>query len=226
MATDLALCRRCSESYALAELLRNRELQDRLDHTPTPPGVWQRTTARGVALGASHRSVGGALGTLAMAVFWNGIVSVFVLLNTASTLNLMGVTLPAWFPAPVMNGGDMGLGMTLFLWIFLTPFLLVGAALLGAAALCLGGRSEVTIEPTTATIFTGLGALGWKRRFDPVDVSAVGVRQKRWTDSDGDAQSKQEIVLELRNGKKLKFGSTLPEERRNHLAALLQRALI
>lgn len=83
-----------------------------------------------VNIGATHRSIGSAIGLLLFALFWNGIVSVFVLFAIAGTLKQFNIGLPEWFPAPNMNGEPMSLGMVLFLWIFLTPFIAIGLGMI------------------------------------------------------------------------------------------------
>ena len=225
VSTDIALCRRCDIAHAFSELLQRRDLSNELDGKPKPKGVSERTTARGVAYAASHRSIPMALGALAVSLFWNGIVSVFVMLNLASTLNLLDVPMPDWFPAPLMNGDTMGWGMTLFLWVFLTPFILIGATMIGAFFMALGGRTEIRINPDQGRIFTGVGPIGRTRKFSPHQVRQVTLQGKSWRDSDGDRQQKQEIILEMADGAELKLGSGLKEARRTYLAALLQRTL-
>jgi hypothetical protein len=114
VATDVALCRRCGVTHAFSDLLQERELTTQLEKSVPPSGVWEHPTAHGVKIGASHRSLAAGVGFLAISLFWNGIMSVFVLVNTASTLRLLGVPSPDWFPAPKMNGDTMGWGMTVF----------------------------------------------------------------------------------------------------------------
>jgi len=225
VSTDLALCRQCDSTHAFSELFERRDLSQKLEASQPPSGLTERTTARGVAFSVSHRSIGGALGALAIGLFWNGIVSVFVFLNLSSTFGLLGVAVPEWFPAPLMNGETMGWGMTLFLWIFLTPFLVIGAGFIGAFFMAVAGHTEVRINAAEGRVFTGVGPMGWTRKFTPHEVRHVSLSDSKWRDSDGDRQTKQEIVLEMHNSDLLKFGSGMKEERRSYLAALLQRTL-
>ncbi len=225
VSTDLALCRRCHVAHPFSHLLRRQEISANVNLDQRPAGVWERTTPRGVAFGASHRSLWGALGALGISLFWNGIVSVFMLLNLANTLRLLGIDQPAWLPVALVEADPMGWGMTIFLWLFLTPFLLIGAAMIGAFFMALAGRTEVRIDPNVGSVFIGVGPLGWRRKFRTSDVRHVGLSDERWTDSDGDRQQRQEVVLELADDKKLKFGAGLKPERRAYLAALVQRTL-
>ena len=80
------------------------------------------------------------------ALVWNGIVSILMLFVISGKLHNLHVPLPGWFPAPrTESGGAMSVGMTLFLWIFLTPFILVGLFVAGCCLSSLFGRTEVLL---------------------------------------------------------------------------------
>ena len=143
----------------------------------------------------------------------------------AGTLRHLGIPLPHWFPAPNMNGNPMSVGMTIFLWIFLTPFILVGLAMIGAFLSSLAGRTEVRLGSTEGVVFTGVGSLGYRRRFDASGVKNVRLDDRQWNDSDGRRQRKSCIVLETREGKLVKFGSMLAEERRKFMAGAVRKVL-
>lgn len=228
VSKDVAFCRNCNLAHQLSELNRGAELDAGVDFNRPPAGTWYRKDGLGLSIGASHRSLGMAVGTLAVALFWNGIVSVFVSLALASTLQHFGISQPHWFPAPRMNGSAMGVGMTIFLWLFLTPFIAIGLAMIAAFFSALAGRTEVRLGNSNAEgiLFTGIGPVGWRRRFDPRNVKDVRIDDQRWRDSDGDRRRKTQIVMETREGKELKLAGSLPEERRKFLAAALRKALL
>jgi len=150
---------------------------------------------------------------------------VFVLLATASTLQHLGVPVPHWFPAPTSKGDIIPVGMTIFLWLFLTPFIAIGLGMVAGFLSCLAGRTELRIEGAEATLFTGIAALGFRRRFSVSEVKDVRIEDKRWRDSDGDSRRNTQIVIETMR-KPLKFGSMLSEERRRFLAGAVKRELI
>ena len=170
--------------------------------------------------------VGMALGALAFSLFWNGIVSVFVLLAISATLRNLDIAVPEWFPAPKMNGSAMGVGETIFLWIFLTPFIVIGLVMIGAFLSALAGRTEVRIGQGEGVVFSGIGPLGWPRRFKPEAVKDVRIDHSQWRDRDGDRRSKTHIVMETQEGKLIKFGSMLREERMKFVAAAVRKVLI
>jgi len=225
VANDVAYCRSCNLSHKLSALTEGSELDAAVDLNHPPAGAWYSNDGAGPVIGATHRSLGSALGALAISLFWNGIVSVFVLVALAGTLRNLGLQLPHWFPAPVMNGSPMGVGVTLFLWLFLTPFILIGLAMIGAFLSALGGRTEVRIRNAEGVVFTGIGALGFRRRFDASGVKEVRLDDKQWSDSDGRRQRKTFIIIETREGKLVKFGAALAEERRKFVAGALRKVL-
>ena len=67
--------------------------------------------------------------------------------------------------------------------------------------------------------------MGYRRRFVSSAVKEVRVDDRSWRDSDGGRQRKTYIVIETREGKQLKFGSMLTDERRKFVAGALRRAL-
>lgn len=221
VARDIALCRACKQVYSLSELVENRAPDPQVDLQQPPKGCWRRPSGMGEVVGASHRSLLAALPLLGVALFWNGIVSVFVLLAVAATLNLLGVDVPEWFPAPKMNGEKMGVGMTIFLWIFLTPFITIGAVMIGGFLSCLAGKTEVRVERGRVGIATGIGPLGWTRRFDATELKKIRIREK--PNSNGGAG--KEIVAELQSGRSVKFGSILRDERRRFLASAADKVI-
>lgn len=222
---DVAYCRPCNVAHPLSSLAHGAALETGVDLNRPPPGCWHRQDVMGVVTGATHRSLGATLGLLAVSLFWNGIVSVFVLLALSSTLRLLEFSLPEWFPAPKMNDQAMGVGMTIFLWIFLTPFIAIGLAMIGGFLSALGGRTEFRLNRTEGVIYTGIGPLGWRRRFMATDVKEVRIDNQQWRDSDGDRRSKTNIIVELHSGRLIKFGSMLREDRRKFVAAAVARTL-
>ncbi|HSI07665.1 MAG TPA: hypothetical protein VK985_03680 [Rariglobus sp.] len=221
--TDLAYCRSCNQAHSLVDLMDNARLDASLE--PPVPGTWKRQSMNGaLVLGASHRSLKNAAGALVVSLFWNGLVSVFVMIALVSTLKLSGFAPPVALPEFKSEGGPMGWGMTIFLWCFLTPFIAVGTWMIISFLMAAAGKSVITLSPAKATLFTGVGPLGRTRRFTPADVKRVSVRAKLVSDSDGGGHQDEKIHIELHSGKELKFGGSLPKQRKYHLAALLRQA--
>ena len=227
VGADLAFCRACNVSHQFSQVAMGTGIDPEIDLTRPPKGVWYRSSGLGTTtIGASHRTLGGAVMVLAFAAFWNGIVSIFVAVALSSTLTFLGVPTPGFFPSPIMNGSVMGVGVTIFLWLFLTPFILIGLAMIAAFFLCLAGRTEVHLKDWQGEIFTGVGPVGYRRKFKTETVKDVRIEDKQWRDSDGDRRRSTHIVIETIEGKPIKFASSLAEDRRQFLAAVIRKTLV
>jgi len=215
----VALCPGCGQLSRLSEVVNTtRPITDILNQPPAGCSVTE--AGQNVIVYASLRSVVGFVGALFISLFWNGIVSVFVLIAIAGLyLNLVG-PLPAWFPAPDQKG-DMGLGMSLFLCVFLIPFVTVGSCMIGAMFLNAMGKVEIVIGSNDATVRTGVAFLVWSRRFDPTKVRSVSTGPSSW---DSEGKTTQVIVIEA--DRTIKFGSLLQDERREWLQAVLHVLLV
>ena len=222
VANDVASCRECNLTYRLSELAEDNEITATLDLQHPPAGAWFTSDGGGAVIGATNRSLGTAAGLLFFALFWNGIVSVFVCLALSGTLHVLNVPLPEWFPAPKMNDAEMSAGMVIFLWLFLTPFITVGVTVAASCLNCLFGRTEVRVSGTQGSVFTGIGPLGWRRHFDASQVKSVQLDETR----SSKGQRTDYILMQLRVGKQIKFGSQLSGERRQFFLGAMRRALL
>ncbi|MCX8155408.1 MAG: hypothetical protein N3J91_02950 [Verrucomicrobiae bacterium] len=225
VAQDVAFCRWCNVAYVLSELTQESGLEAEVDVSRPPGGVTVRNDGVWRVIRATHRSLVAAAGLLFVCLFWNGILSVFVLLALASTLMHLGVNLPEWFPAIDMKENAMPVGMTIFLWIFLTPFIVVGLGMFFSFLSSLMGHTEVRLRATEGVIYSGIGPLKWPRRFAPGEVKRVRLSEEEHYTSKGGRRTTKAIVLELENGKSLKFGTALTDERRAFVAAALRQEL-
>ncbi len=226
VVTDVAFCRACNLTTSLSGQASSVPLDPNVDITSPPAGAWYRDDGLELRVGASCRSLGSTLGLLFISAFWNGIVSVFVVLAISATLHHIGVAQPSWFPTPKMNGSTMGVGMTLFLWLFLTPFILIGSAMIGALLTSMMGHTEVRVRGGEGKVFTGIGSIGFTKRFDATGVSEIRNEDRQYRDSDGDNRTKKQIVLEITSAKRITFGSMLRDDRRAFVASALGRVLL
>ncbi|MBI1189151.1 MAG: hypothetical protein GC200_00495 [Tepidisphaera sp.] len=225
LSEGVAMCRACDTLSRLGDLIAagdESQLREAAQGE-APEGVSVSDDGVQFTAVASTRSAGGALAAAGAALFWNGIVSVFVCVAIASTLNHVLGHVPAWFPMPGKPAG-IPLGVLLFLWLFLTPFMLIGLALFIACLMSLAGRVEVRVREDEGRIFTGVGSLGYSQKFDASKVRRVSVERKQWTNSDGDARSSTYLLLQA--DRDVKFGSMIPEQRRRYLAGILLAALV
>jgi len=97
--------------------------------------------------------------------------------------------------------------------------------MIGAFLSYLGGRTEVRIGNNDGVVFTGIGAVGYRKRFDASAIKDVRIDDRQWRGSDGYRRRKECIVIETREGKLVKLGSMLAEERRRFVAGALRKVL-
>ena len=218
IAEGVALCPGCGALSRLSEVVEYERPSDEVVNDP-PPGCTLRNDIDSTVVRVSLRSFSGFIGSLFFCVFWNGITGIFVLIAAAGLYtNLVG-PLPNWFPAPEMEDG-MGRGMTLFLCLFLTPFVLIGLFMFGAVLTSMMGSLVVRIGRDTASIKTGIGPIGWTRRFNPRKVEKISAGQTKWKQND---QTKP--LIEIQADRTVRFASGLDEAKRDWLIAVLRRLL-
>ncbi|MFI4881210.1 MAG: hypothetical protein ACIAQU_01350 [Phycisphaerales bacterium JB064] len=245
IAEGVALCRRCGKVSRLSAIASGdmvehpratgaRSKKDAAEERKAaalaqgdpPAGCGLHDYGDRVVLRASARSMSSAAGLLFFCAFWNGIVSIFLVVLFSSIMAHMGVTLPAWFPSPMQSSGqgsssNMPLGMTVFMGLFLTPFVLIGLAMFGALLVSVAGKVEVRLHGPDGVVFTGVGPFGWKRKFDADAVEAV-----RLTESDVEVNNRKQRAIAIETAKKtIKFGSGMPDQRRLWLGGVLKTML-
>lgn len=224
----VGLCRSCGKLSRLAEIADAPAIDPKTIDAP-PPGCMLEERPGGARLvKASMRSVGTAAGLLFVCLFWNGIVSVFVLIALAGLYTHFIGPLPQWFPAPGSGSGtngnvgaNMPLGMTLFLCVFLIPFVTVGLLIFGSFLTCLMGRVEVLVDGTIGRVRTGFGPFNWTRRFDPTKVKRVS---EGFTSYQENGRSKP--VIQIEADRTVKLGSLLEEGRRAWMMGVLHLLLV
>ena len=217
-ATTASFTAPASPSLERQALARELELEAPVDLNAPPQGACHSVDGMDTVIGATQRSLGYIWFLIFATLFWNGIVGFFILCPLGATLKLLGLPLPDWFPAPIMNGHPMGVGITIGVSLFLIPFIVIGAAFFWATLSSIGGRTEVRLGREIVTVFEGIGSLGFRNRFNPADATDVRIQEK----SSG---SSEQIIIERRDGKPIKFGSGLTPERRLFVARALRMAL-
>ena len=224
VSTDIALCRACSKTHALSVIYGPNLIRTDVALSRPPTGVWVRQDGRDMSVGAKAWSISTFLALLVRTMFWNGIVSIFVLFAVAASLYRAGIAQPSWFPTPTMSGNPVPLGAMVFLWIFLAPFIAVGTLFLAQTVVNAAGRVEMRVAADSVEVFTGVGRIGIRRGFQPVGVQAVTVENRRWRTINGGLNEQRMIVIRHANGT-FKFGSVLPEARMKFVASVLAKAL-
>ena len=221
----VALCSTCGALTRLGELVfRDRSIEELLKNPPANCSL-EEQVGHCVAT-VSTRSIGGFLMWLCISLFWNGIVSVFAVLALGGLwANLVG-PLPNWFPAvenghPQMNEHPISLGETLFLCLFLTPFVLVGTGMIFTAAMNLWGKVEVVIDQFDSYVTSGVGPFKLKRRFVSSEVTSVSLGLTRWTSDD-----RRKPIIIIDSNRQIRFGSILTELQVHWLKATIAPRLV
>jgi len=229
MKEAMALCSKCGTMSQIADLEYDEEPEcEVLRHVP--PGCAVVREGRSVVLTASLRSWKRVLPALGVAVFWNGIVSVFLSFFLSAVYYQLFGPVPDWFPAvgqnkgaPIMNGSPIGVGMTVFLGLFLTPFVAIGAMFIVNALLTLAGSVRLVIDELGCKVSTGIGPIRWSRSFDAEDVTSVHVGETRWK---GKGESSGLPLVEISAGRDIRFGSQLTHDRMTWMIAVLWAMLV
>ena len=219
LAEGVALCPACGRLTRLGELIDHERPSDEVLNQP-PRGCRLINDAGDTVLRVSLRSFTGFFGSLAVCLFWNGIVSVFLVIALGGLYtNLIG-PLPAWFPAP--DGDEpMGLGMALFLCLFLTPFFTIGSLFFGAVVMCAAGRTEVRVSGAQGRVKTGVGRIGVWRSFDASRVRSVTEGLSKWQ-----SNGREKELIEIQADRTIRFGTMLTDAKRQWLIAALRKLLI
>ena len=177
--------------------------------------------------GAKHFSFGSTLLLLGGTLFWNGIIYFFVVQAIEATLYNLKIPMPGWItlPSNFPDCFEMGPRATVFFWLFLTPFIGIGMMLVVNFFVSLFGRTEVRVLAGVGTIFTGIGPVGYRRHFDASLMKDLFVGENVRS-GDSDVPRKRDIIIiELQNGKRLKFGSMFTDDRRYYVAGVLWQTL-
>ena len=96
--------------------------------------------------------------------------------------------------------------------LFGIPFLLITIAFSIQIAMHLAGHVSVTRIGDECVVFTGIGTVGWEKRFQWPEVRSVG-ETGGWSDDPPEWWVEVTFV----SGKKMKFGSMLSKARREFL---------
>lgn len=215
ISQGVALCRNCGSLSRLAELIHNDlPSEEILDHPPS--GCSQHRGTEGVQLRVSHRSMLNAGGLLFFCVFWNSMVSMFLVMVLGSLYIHVFGPLPSWIPAP-NQGSPLPLSGALIMGAFLTPFVLIGIWVFCRVIMAIGGSTSFTVGAERVVISSGVGPLRWNRQIELSTIRQIGLH---WTSQ---GKSGQTPEIEIQTTKKpIYFGSDLPRYRLDWICASLR----
>ena len=194
-AANLAICAACNEAFELSALLDETAVAD-VDLYDPPRGAWFQQTFDGFQLGATTRS--------AMAFF---LVPFMCVWSGGALGGIYGTQIAA---------GKFDLMLSLFGIPFLLGTLLFGSI----AVMSVCGKVVVTIERERGSVFTGVGPIGWTRRFDWHQVEGV---QEDFADYHNSRNMTR--VVALVGPRPLKFGSMLSTQRRTFFLLAMRKLI-
>jgi hypothetical protein len=220
----VALCPTCGQLTRLSLLNLSARAEPEI-LSQMPSGCRVESTAQSLTIWVSNRSVSDFLGHCVFAIFWNSILTIFLLQALAGLyFNMIG-PLPDWFPTlgaengiPLVNDKAMGVGMTVFFCLFLTPFVIVGLWMSLTAVFSLYGSVVVFIGETESWVAPGIGGIRWRKRFDPRQVSAIYYQREQGEDASN--------TIEIQAERSIKFGVTLSKPRSEWLFVVLKNLLL
>lgn len=210
VAKDVAFCRACNKAFSLSALVHGAVVPSEVNFAAPPSGSWYRDNGVEVVIGATTKSLGTGMFFLFFTTFWNSITWTFVI----------GALVGLFKNAP-SHGSGVGRSSQPpeFILLFMVPFVLVGIGTAVAAAFCFIGRVEARLRGPDGTAFVGLGAVGWRKRFNAGEVTDVTIDPASWQQN---GRSVYQIVL---RGPDIRFGGGLSDDRRNFVAAALRRQI-
>lgn len=217
----VALCSHCGELSHLSDLnytgMRNEE---RLANPPKHSSI--KSDQDSARISISLFSLPRFFAMLFACIFWNSIVSIFLNIAITSVCYHIFGYIPNWLPTVISDAGNGidNLGMTIFLCLFLTPFVIIGILLLISVLLSLFGSIRIILSPEKSSISTGFTFLRWKKVFDPNQVSSISIEQGKLSN-----ENDTRTVIQIEAQKTIRFGSDLSEHKKEWLVAVLKAIL-
>ena len=194
ISTDLAFCPPCNEGFKVSEVVDASPVNLQVLDNP-PSGAWLRREADKVVVGVSTRSPAAFFLVPFMCV-WSG------------------VSLGGIYGTQIMKG-QFNWGMSLFG----IPFVLGSVLFWSLALMAICGKVEVTLGDNSS-VFTGVGPLGWRRRFDWSAVQSIR-EESAGTGRNGGSQ----MAVILEGAERVKVAAGVSEKRRYFLLTALKAQL-
>lgn len=194
MSEGVALCRVCESVIRVQEIVEQVEADAR-PTVATPAGAWESEIGDRKVFGASTRS-SFAFFMIPFMVVWSG-------------FSLGGIY------GTQIASGQFSLAMSLFG----IPFVLGSILFWTAALMAVCGKVEVTIHGADGDVFTGIGPVGWRRKFRIDEFNRVS----EYSDHGAGARIRGAIALE--GSRRLVMGSMLNEARRYYMVKKLEAVL-
>ncbi len=188
VATDVAFCETCNEAFAISSLVASGSSLADFDINQPPRGAWFEDLGTGWRIGATTRSPSAFFLVPFMCV-WSG-------------FSLGGI-----YGTQIVKG-EFNLMMSLFGIPFVLGTLLFGTI----AVMSVCGKLVISTDRDQGSVFTGVGPIGWTRRFDWTSISGVEESYRGYRDSRGSG-----LEIALIGQSRIKCGGMLTEPRRYYI---------
>ncbi len=197
IATDVAFCRACNKPFAVSDVVHGyTKAQAVFDKATPAPGTWFHDDGVETRIGASTRSPV-AFFVVPFAAIWSGF------------------SLGMLYGTQIVSGK-----FNIIFSLFGIPFLMGSVIIWSIALMLIAGKTEVRIRSGEATVFSGIGALGWTRRFSVSEITTI---REDWSGLRTNRQPRKMIVLE--GARRITLGTMLNESRRYFLLQSLRSVL-
>ena len=102
------------------------------------------------------------------------------------------------------------------------PFQLVGIGFLFGIAMMLFGRSELRFRDGALEMFSGIGRIGWRRRWELADIRKVAVEP---TGMQQNGRQVEGVAIVTADGRRRFFGRNLDTEKQQFLVNLIRQKI-
>jgi len=171
LSEESAFCPQCQKDFDCSKWMDEKMVSPE-NLQPPPNGAWFEKSACGFRVGASTRSYKWLL-FIPVAIFWSGLLFIF--------------------SSAIFHANQE---TRLILFLFLTPFYLLGLFFWGCVLMSICGKVEIEVDGDSGIIFKGIGALGWKRRFDWDQIKKIRISKYYYPLRTATRKPEQQITLE------------------------------
>ncbi|NOY74330.1 MAG: hypothetical protein GXP32_00875 [Kiritimatiellaeota bacterium] len=198
VSTDIAYCRKCDFKQSLSELLEADEIDASITYDP-PGGTFFQEDFQGFTVGARF-SKGFLLFLIPFTCAWSG-------------FSMWGI-----YIQPFLRGK-----FDVTIMLFGLPFLFGSIVLCSVVFTALFGSLKIMVKDYDGKIIFGVGGLGWKRRFNVADVDSVSLKTSNVRVNNIPQKG---VCISGANMEPITFGTTLKENQKEYVAAVLKQKLI
>lgn len=194
--TDLAHCKGCNTIQKISEVT---QVNDSFDVRKNPKGTWfKKINSNEIIIGTSTASPL-AFFLIPFMIIWSGF------------------SLGGLYGPQILSGK-----FDLMLSLFGIPFLL-GTIFFGAiAVMSVVGKVEISITKAGGVIFTGVGGIGFSKKFTWDEISSIKEVESYTRNRNGTTNSRS-TKISLEGERRITFGSGIPSARKFYILESLKK---